>query len=53
MGQIDASGWVGLALWCLDLKHEISIFVKILYNFKKKILAWMKATALMARNDIF
>ena len=41
--QIDTSGWVGLALWSYDLTHEISIFVKILFNFKKKILAWIKA----------
>ena len=33
--QIDTSWCVGLAF----LKHEISIFVKILLNFKKKILA--------------
>ena len=41
--QIDVSRWVGLALWCSDLTHEISIFVKILFNFKKDILAWIKA----------
>ena len=33
-------GWV----WHYDevLTHEMSIFVKILFNFKKKILAWIK-----------
>ena len=25
------------------MTHEISIFVKILFNFKKKILAWIKS----------
>ena len=30
--QIDASGWVGLALQCLDFTHEILIFVKIPFN---------------------
>ena len=39
--KIDASGLVGLALWCKDLTHKILIFVKILFNFKKKI-AWIK-----------
>ena len=28
------------------MTHEISIFVKILFNFKKKILAWIKANVL-------
>ena len=27
--QIDASWWVGLALWHYDLTHEISVFVKL------------------------
>ena len=35
--RIDASGWVNLALWRWDLTHEISIFVKIRFNFKKNI----------------
>ena len=34
--EIDLSGWVGLALWSQNLTHEISIFVKIQFNFKKK-----------------
>ena len=37
--QIDASEWVVVALRRYDLTHEISIFVKILFNFKKKTLA--------------
>ena len=40
LDQIDVNGWVGLALWCLDLTHEIWIFVKILKNNK---LASIKA----------
>ena len=36
LGEIDLSGWVGLALWSQNLTHEISIFVKIQFNFKKK-----------------
>ena len=32
--QTDVNGWVGLELWCYNLTHEISIFVKIL---KKEI----------------
>ena len=39
LSLIDASGWVGPDL----TYHEISFFVKILFNFKKKILAWIKA----------
>ena len=42
--QIDASGWLGLVLWCYDLTHEISTFVKSLFNFKKEILAWIIAS---------
>ena len=34
--EIDLSRWVGLALWSQNLTHEISIFVKIQFNFKKK-----------------
>ena len=44
--QIDANGWVGLALWRYDLTHKISIIVKILFNFKKKTLVWIKANLL-------
>ena len=37
-------GWV----WHYDevLTHEMSIFVKILFNFKKKILAWIMTNLL-------
>ena len=38
LSLIDASGWVGPDL----TYHEISFFVKILFNFKKKILACTK-----------
>ena len=41
--QIDTSGWAVLALWSYqDLTHEISIFVKILFNFKKKDISLNK-----------
>ena len=46
--QIDASGWLGLALWYLRFDTWNNLFnsyliEKILFNFKKKILAWIKA----------
>ena len=33
---------MGLALWFKDLIHEVFIFVKILFNFKRKISARIK-----------
>ena len=35
--QFDVSGWVALAFWRRDLTHEVLVFVKIFFNFMKKI----------------
>ena len=54
--QIDATGWVDLALWCYDFTHEISNFVKILFNFKKKNISLNRGkpeNSFIAKNQKF
>ena len=54
--QIDATGWVDLALWCYDFTHEISNFVKILFNLKKKNISLNRGkpeNSFIAKNQKF